>query len=331
MTLGVAVVGLGVGLAHARAFAADSRCSLRWLIDLDPDRARCAANELGSPGVAPSFQAALADPEVDVVSIASYDECHFEQALAALEAGKHVFCEKPLCGARAEARALDLAIQRSGRLLQSNLVLRAAPLWRWLRESIRAGQLGRIYAIDGDYLYGRLEKITEGWRKDTPGYSVILGGGVHLVDLMMWLTGERPEHVTAAGSRLCTEGTAFRFHDFVAATFQFASGMVGRVTANFGCVHPHQHVLRVFGTLQTFLYDDRGPRMFPSRDPDRAPMPIDLSAQPASKGALVAGFVDAIVAGHDRVLLARRELDLIHACLAADEALGGATTRIEYR
>src|SRR5437879_8574199 len=109
------------------------------------------------------------------------------------------------------------------------------------------------------------------------------GGGVHLVDLMLWLTGQRPRSVTAVGNRICTEGTAFHYHDYVSATFTFASGLVGRITANFGCVHRHQHVLRVFGTKGTFIYDDMGPRLYNSRDLAVPATNVDIAAAPASQ------------------------------------------------
>src|SRR5205807_9291260 len=124
---------------------------------------------------------------------------------------------------------------------------------------------------DLDYLYGRLQKITEGWRKNIENYSVIEGGGVHLIDLMLWLTGERPSFVWAAGNRISTKDTAFRYGDYAAATLQSPSGLVARITANFGCVHPHQHTMRIFGTKETFVYDDAGPRLRSNRDPDIMP------------------------------------------------------------
>ena len=53
------------------------------------------------------------------------------------------------------------------------------------------GVFGRIYAFEGDYLYGRMFKITNGWRRNIPDYSVMTGGGIHLIDLFLWLTGEK--------------------------------------------------------------------------------------------------------------------------------------------
>src|SRR5688572_20825055 len=98
-----------------------------------------AAVGQGQP--AASYGAVLADPQVDLVALATYDDQHGAQVVQALEAGKHVFCEKPLCTSVTELRAIHRALERAGdRQLACNLVLRAAPLYRWLRDAIRAGQ-----------------------------------------------------------------------------------------------------------------------------------------------------------------------------------------------
>ena len=158
--LGVAVAGLGVGEQHARAYAASPRCSLRWLYDLDRARAEQLGDELGVE-VAGSFEELLEDPSVDLISIASYDDAHAGQVMAALSADKHVFVEKPLCRSVAELRAVRSAWTHTQNChLRSNFVLRAAPLYTWLRSFIAERRLGVIYAFDGDYLYGRLRKIT---------------------------------------------------------------------------------------------------------------------------------------------------------------------------
>ncbi|MCU1282795.1 MAG: hypothetical protein JWM53_6341 [bacterium] len=332
LTLQAAVIGLGVGEQHARAFAGNAGSQLRWVYDLDAARMQRVVGAIGQGHPATGLDAVLADPAVDVVAIATYDAEHAGQVVAALDAGKHVFCEKPLAHSADEVAAIRAAVaRRPDRHLACNLVLRAAPVYAWLREAIARGDLGEIYAFDGDYLYGRLEKITDGWRGQAEGYSVMQGGGVHLVDLMLWLTGQRPLDVSAVGTRISTRGTGFRYDDFVAATYRFEKGMVGRITANFGCVHRHQHVVRVFGTKATFLYDDRGARLHTSRDPDSQPELLGHSPLPASKGDLIPGFIEAIRTGRDPNAQIRHELAVISACVAADRALAtGESARIEY-
>jgi predicted dehydrogenase len=328
--LEAAVVGLGVGEQHARTYAASPRSRLRWLHDLAPERAQRVLSELGQGQVAESFESILADPAVDVVSLCSYDDHHAPQVVAALRAHKNVFCEKPLCQTQEELGLIASALALSPRRhLACNLVLRAAPLYAWLRQAIAAGELGEIYAVDGDYLYGRLHKIVEGWRSEAEGYSVFLGGGIHLLDLLLWLTGQRPVAVQALGNRIVTRDTGFRYPDYVAATYRFESGLVGRITANFGCVHRHQHVLRVFGSKATVIHDDQGARIHHSRDPDARATPLPHQPQPASKGDLIPGFLAAIAAGDPQD--ARHELDLMAAGLAAERALATSQPQaIEY-
>lgn len=329
-SLGVAVIGLGVGEQHALAYRR-SGCALRRLFDLDAARADAAVARLEAAGSAASLREILDDPAIDVVSIASFDDAHFAQVVASLDAGKHVFVEKPLCRSIDELRETRRAWEASGRCLSSNLVLRAAPLYRWLKAEIEAGAFGELYAFDGDYLYGRIEKITSGWRKDVPDYSVLEGGGVHLVDLMLWLSGQRPDAVSGVGNRICTRGTSFRYEDFAAATFTFPSGFVGRVTANFGCVHRHQHALRIFGTKATFIYDDAGPRLHTSRSPDVPTRVIELDPLPATKGELIPSFVEAVVSGTPMEPDTQHEFDVISACAAAKHAAHSrCRVEIEY-
>jgi predicted dehydrogenase len=324
----VAVVGLGsVGRRHLHAFAADPRVEVAVACDADAG----VLHAVDAPAKTEDWREAVTRPDVHAVAIASYDDAHFAQALAALEAGKHVFCEKPLCRTLEEARALAAAQRRVGAVVVSNLVLRTAPLYRWLREQVRAGALGRVYAFDGDYLYGRLAKLTQGWRGAVENYSVMLGGGIHLVDLMLWTTGERPVAVGAVGNRIATEGTGFPYPDFVAATYELPSGLVGRITANFGSVTRHQHVVRVFGTEATFVHDDAGARLHVERDPGAPPRLLEHAPLPPSKSALVGPFLDAIERGEDGEEAFRHELDVVACCVAADAALTrGGRTRVEY-
>ena len=105
------------------------------------------------------------DPSIDIVSIASFDDAHAAQVMRALDRGKHVFVEKPLCLTVEEFRAMEGRLTDNPKLrLSSNLILRASPRFIDLRQRIGEGGFGRLFNIEADYLYGRLEKLTAGWR-----------------------------------------------------------------------------------------------------------------------------------------------------------------------
>lgn len=317
--LRVGVIGLGVGERHLEAYARDPRCEVVAVCDRDPGRLEAVAARHPRAAALAHAGDLIGLPAIDAVSICSHDPDHAPQVVSALGAGLHVMAEKPLCRSAAELEGLAAAVAaRPDLVLASNLVLRAAPLVRRLVAERESGGLGTVYAIDGDYLYGRLPKITEGWRGAVEGYSVMLGGGVHLVDVLMRVVGERPEWVEAAGSGLATRGTAFAGDDLACAQMGFPGGAIGRVSANFACVHGHQHVIRVFGTEATVISDDRGVRVQRSRDPAPPAADLGIPSLPDDKGALIPAFVSAALGEAPADPGARHELDLIAVCLAAD-------------
>lgn len=330
--IGAAVIGLGIGRQHLIGFDRYEKSQAVLGCDISPQKLGELQDEYPNVEYTDRWQDILERADIDLVSVATFDDVHCEQVCALLSAGKHVFVEKPVCLSRDELDQINQAWTTSGGLwLTSNLVLRAAPVYRWLRQSIQDGLFGDIYAIDGDYLYGRLHKITDGWRSDVKGYSVMLGGGIHMADLMVWVTGQRPGSVQAIGNRICTQDSSFRYLDFTSATYQFPSGMIGRINANFGCVHRHQHVLRVFGTKATFIYDDQGPRLIQTRDPEVPVEMLDLNPLPLNKWDLIPEMIDGIAAGEDPTPRVKHEFDVMSLCLAADQSVEQKSNiEIEY-
>ena len=339
--MNVGVVGLGsVGKRHADTYYEHDGCTLRWLHDIDRPLVDKLSREYDGAKVADRYEDIVDDDEVDLVSVCSFDDDHYGQAISALERGKHLFVEKPLCTNLDELASIKKQWEKADRpALDCNLMSRGSPLYQWLQVFIERGGLGDIYAIDAEYWYGRLHKITDGWRKDVEGYSVMQGGAVHLMDTIFMMTNERPTSCFAVGNRVCTEGSDFRYNDFVTSMYRFPSSMVARVTANFGCVHPHQHILRIFGTDATFLLDDQGPRIHATRDnvssglanKADAVTPIDLPYRPVHKGDLIPPLVEQILTGADTSVLAQRNFDVMSAIMAADlSAATGKEVPVPY-
>jgi predicted dehydrogenase len=329
----VGVVGLGVGEQHALSYARHPAVARVLLCDHDLGRVASVSSRVDKSAAAASFDALIGDSSVDLVSIASFDDAHFGQVVAALSAGKHVFVEKPLCRTLGELAEIKRLWAAAGGKLQlgSNLILRTAPLYSWLRESVARGDLGELYAFDGDYLYGRLHKVTDGWRRDVVNYSVMQGGGIHLIDLLLWISRQRPRSVSATGNRVCSRGSDFRYNDFCAATLHFESGMVGRVTANYGCVHRHHHVMRVFGTRRSMIYDDAGARLHYTRDPACGAVSIAHAPLPSSKGDMIPEFIAAIRGEAGASCDAQGFFDGVSVAIACDRAAAsGQVENVEY-
>lgn len=209
--------------------------------------------------------------------------------------------------------------------------MRTAPLFVWLKEQIDDGMLGEIYSFDAEYLYGRLHKITHGWRGKAENYSGMKGGGVHLIDLMLWLSGHRPAKVSTVAGEICTRDSDVNVHDYMAATFQFESGMSARICANLGSVHRHQHVLRIYGTQGTFILDDMGPRVHLSRDPALSPNMIKLNNLPITKTELGKTFINAIRDQKETHEQTQRIFDAVSILGACDASLAsGNSEEVHY-
>jgi predicted dehydrogenase len=315
------VIGLGVGEQHAAVYGEHPAVELAVLCDLDERRLGEVARVHDGVRVTTSADELLDDPDVDIVSIASYDSFHHEQVMRAIERGKHVFVEKPLCQTAEQAREIHAALrERPELVLSSNLLLRASPRFELLKRLIDEGRFGRVYYMEGDYDYGRLWKLTEGWRGDLETYSVTLGGTIHLIDLMLWLTGDRAVKAHAVGNRLTTEKTKFRFDDLVVALLELESGAVLKVGANFGCVHPHYHDVRVFGTAATFLNGLESATLW--TDPGDGPTAelVDAPYPGVRKGQLIGSFVDAVTLGTPPMVTVEEVFHAAATCFAIDKA-----------
>lgn len=294
--LGVGIIGLGVGERHIGGFRRHPQAKVIALCDINPDVRARVSKSYPDLEVFDDANALIDDTRIHVVSIASYDDVHYQQVIRALDQGKHVFVEKPLCLRISEFQSIRSKLREYPNLrLSSNLILRASPRFVELRNLILEGALGRLFKIEGDYLYGRLEKLTKGWRGHIPDYSVTLGGTIHLIDLLLWLTGDRVVEVTALGNGIASENSSFNGPDLVSSLLRFESGMIGNVSGNFGCVYPHFHRLAVYGTIATFENGHSKGLLWRSRDPKVPPQTLTTPYPGVDKGDLIPSFIDAIL------------------------------------
>lgn len=320
------VIGLGVGERHISGYQADSRCQVVSLCDINEEKAREVGQRHPGISVTVSPEAVLENPEIDIVSIASYDDAHRDQIIRALEHGKHVFVEKPLCLTRQEYDDIRAALARRPTLkLSSNLILRRAPRFIELRRRIQAGDLGQIYYLEGDYDYGRLQKLTEGWRGRLADYSVVHGGAIHLIDLLLWLTGDKVCEVFAYGNGISAKGSQFDGNDMVVSVLKFANGMVAKISANYASVSPHHHRVCVYGTEGTFTQSHVGAAYHWSRDPEAAFEPVEDPYPGAAKGDMLPSFVQSILEGTRAEVTAREVFDAMNISLAINESLANGT------
>jgi predicted dehydrogenase len=325
------VIGLGVGERHIDGFRRATGVDVVALCDMDAAKQAMARERYPECRLYTNADDLLDDPQIDVVAIASYDHHHAAQIVRAFDAGKHVFSEKPLCLTEAELSAIRAArLRNPGRRLCTNTVLRMSPRFRDLRSRISNGELGTLFYAEADYNYGRLAKLKDGWRGTIPAYSVMLGGGIHMVDLLLWLSGRRVVEVVASGNKLCSVGYGFTTPDMVVAILRFDDGMLGKVSANFGCVYPHFHKLSVYGTEATFENGPGAASLFKSSIRDAKPELLETAYPGIEKGDLIPGFIDSIRGTGSAEIEEDELFAAMEVCLAIDRSWrDGVPVRID--
>jgi 1,5-anhydro-D-fructose reductase (1,5-anhydro-D-mannitol-forming) len=161
------------------------------------ERAAVYARENGIPAAFSSLDAILA-ADIDAVYISTTNELHLEQALAAVKAGKHVLCEKPLALTSADARKIVAACKRAGVVMGTNHHLRNAGSHRAMRDAIEAGRIGKPIAARVFHSVYLPENL-QGWRITKPeaGGGVVLDITVHDADTLRFVLSDDPAEVTA--------------------------------------------------------------------------------------------------------------------------------------
>ena len=192
--IGAAVIGTGfIGTVHVEALRKIG-VQVRGVLGSTPERGAARAEALGVDRAYASLHEILADPDVDVVHVTSPNDLHLPQAKAALAAGKHVVCEKPLAMNATESAELVRLAEAAGRVNAVNFNIRFYPLHQHVREIVAAGDLGDVRFVTGHYFQDWLLHDTDwNWRlePDKGGALRAIGDiGSHWLDLMAFVTGQ---------------------------------------------------------------------------------------------------------------------------------------------
>ena len=196
-----AVVGVGfIGVAHVEALRRIG-VEVVGVAGSNPERARRKAAAAGLPPVYASYEELLSDERVEVVHIATPNHVHAHQVRAALEAGKHVVCEKPLAVTSEDTRELVERAESSGLVHAVCFNLRFYPLCHQMRAMVRSGDIGRPRLVSGSYLQDWLLLASDwNWRlvpEQAGALRAVADIGSHWLDLARFVTGRSVVEVMA--------------------------------------------------------------------------------------------------------------------------------------
>ena len=219
-TLRVALIGTGfMGAAHSQAFRVAPRFfdlpfhpEMTVIVGRDAAKTHAAAEKLGWAEASTDWREVIARDDIDLVDICSPGDSHAEIAIAALQAGKHVLCEKPLANTVEEAKAMaDAAREAAGRGIRSmvGFSYRRVPALTFARELVQAGRIGEVRQARAAYLQDWLvdENGPMTWRLDKKlaGSGSLGDIGAHAVDSVQFITGQTVEQVSGHLRTFVTE------------------------------------------------------------------------------------------------------------------------------
>ncbi len=270
MTVRVGVIGTGFGRrVQIPALRLVAGVTVTAVASGNPRRAAAVAAELGIAHAYSSGEELARSPEVDLVIVSSTPDAHAHQAIAALEAGKHVLCEKPVALDAGEVRAMLAAAERRPRQIAwVDHELRYEPNRRKARDLIRAGAIGEVRHLElvlRPYLRGdgrpQAGDAPWTWWSDRARGGGILGAvGSHYVDLCRWWTASEVVAVTGGAATFVTERRdeagvvrPVTADDFASAVLRFASGAVATITLTAVAHHGPGHFAQITGREGTLV------------------------------------------------------------------------------
>ena len=252
-----AVVGLGwPGIQHLKGYIADSRSEVIAVCDLDKTHAAKVAAEYKIQNIYTNHLEMLENKDIDAVSVCLPNFLHAPISIDALNAGKHVLCEKPPARSAQEAKAMADAAAENGKTLMYALVQRFDGNSQRLKQLVTAGELGDIYFGKAAYVRRRGIPIgKEGWfvDRERSGGGALIDIGVHALDCIWWLMNS-PKPVEVMGAvyshfgHLVPDDVKYDVDDGTFAQIHFENGATIILETTWALNLPGDNYIKVAGT-----------------------------------------------------------------------------------
>lgn len=198
--INVGIIGAGnISTFHTEAYMKLNNVTIIAVCDINEERANKYARKYNIPQVFTSYNEMLKLPNLDAVSVTTWNNAHAEITIAALKAGKNVLCEKPLAMNATQAEEMVEVAKKSGKLLMVGFVRRFEENVNYLKSAIENGELGKIYYAKTGYI--RKWGNPGGWFSDKKrsGGGPVIDLGVHVIDLIRYVTG-KPKAISVSAS-----------------------------------------------------------------------------------------------------------------------------------
>lgn len=222
--------------------------------DTNLEKAKAVAEKFRIESVYSDYNELLARDDIDAVTLPLPDQVHKEVAVAALRAGKHVLCEKPMSLDLDECKEMIRVAKECGKELMVGQVGRYTPAFVAVKRMVEEGVIGELFMIESEYAhdYSAIGG-TGGWRV-TPEREPIIGGGCHAVDLVRMIAGNPIEVFAYANNKSLVD---WPIHDCCMAVMKLPNGVIGKVMTSTGCKREYTMRSAVYGTKGTIIFDNK--------------------------------------------------------------------------
>ena len=264
----IGIIGCGkiAQVRHIPEYAGHPQARLAGFYDLNQERARELAEKWGGKAYS-SWEEMLADPGIDAVSVCVANNAHAQLSIAALRAGKHVLCEKPMATTLEDCEAMVAAARESGKFLMIGQNQRLTKAHQKARELVENGTLGKILTFRTTFGHGGPEtwsvdpgKNTWFFDKSKAAMGAMADLGIHKTDLIQYLLGQTVVETTAKVTTLDkrgADGQLIGVDDNAICIYRMSGGAIGTMTASWTFYGAEDNSTVLYGTKGILrIYDD---------------------------------------------------------------------------
>ena len=261
--LNYGVIGCGVfGEYQIMGVVNLDNANLVAICDKDQNRMMEMAQKYNVAKTYTDYKELLKDEEIEAVIIVTPDQAHAEITIAALNAGKHVLCEKPMSLDLDECKQMINTSDKTGKKLMIGQICRMTPGFIEAKRLVDLGVIGDLYYVESEYAHD-YSKIpgSDNWRT-TPERHPIIGGACHAIDLLRWIAGDPTETFAYSNHKVLT---SWPVDDCTISVFKFPNDVIGKVFCSIGCKRNYTMRTLLYGTKGTITVNNKDPYIYINR------------------------------------------------------------------
>jgi len=313
--LSIGFVGSDVHIGgYVKSFLANPNVELIGFCDSDEKVAQNMATQGNMKYFTTDYKQLLEDEKIDVIMVCSPDHFHAEDSIAALIAGKHVLCEKPMTTTLQDCKNMVKAVDETGLTFMVSQFMRFEPIYQSIKKIYDKGVIGRAFFVEGSYIHDMSSFYDQKTWRSGPNnpQNILLGGGCHPLDLIRWAVSAEIEEVHAYSNGYAAPN--FVLDDCYIFTCKFENDCIGKVFVTSGCKGRGmgEGFLSIYGTEGTIWRNQ-----LHTADGETKDIPAeDYSAVQA----VVDYFVYCIINGKKPLLDVREGAKIVSALIAGVES-----------